>query len=112
MDVGEQLIATRAVKAGITVGLFDDYGPAQRLYAKRGYLPDGRGAPQRWPLTLCHLTLCHLTLCHLTPRIDGRRVRGQAGMCGEVRRAAPAVARQGKVPRMSHGLLRSLRTVW
>ncbi len=29
---------------GITVGLFDEYGPAQRLYAKRGYVPDGRGA--------------------------------------------------------------------
>ena len=46
MDVGEQLIATRATQAGITVGLFDAYGPAQRLYAKRGYLPDGRGACQ------------------------------------------------------------------
>jgi GNAT superfamily N-acetyltransferase len=33
-----------AVELGITVGLFDAYGPAQRLYARRGYLPDGRGA--------------------------------------------------------------------
>lgn len=46
MEMAEQLIATRARKAGITVGLFDAYGPAQRLYAKRGYLPDGRGACQ------------------------------------------------------------------
>ncbi|HEX6482654.1 MAG TPA: GNAT family N-acetyltransferase [Ktedonobacteraceae bacterium] len=38
MDAAEQLIATRATQAGITVGLFDEYGPAQRLYAKRGYL--------------------------------------------------------------------------
>ena len=44
MDEAEQLIATRANKAGITVGLFDAYGSAQRLYAKRGYIPDGRGA--------------------------------------------------------------------
>jgi GNAT superfamily N-acetyltransferase len=44
MDAAEQLIGTRATQVGITVGLFDDYGPAQRLYAKRGYLPDGRGA--------------------------------------------------------------------
>jgi hypothetical protein len=29
---------------GITVGLFDEYGPAQRMYARRGYIPDGRGA--------------------------------------------------------------------
>jgi GNAT superfamily N-acetyltransferase len=33
-----------ATELGITVGLFNDYGPAQRLYARRGYLPDGRGA--------------------------------------------------------------------
>jgi GNAT superfamily N-acetyltransferase len=46
MDVAEQLIATRTTQAGITVGLFDEYGPAQRLYARRGYVPDGRGACQ------------------------------------------------------------------
>lgn len=28
---------------GIGVGLYADYGPAQRLYAKLGYLPDGLG---------------------------------------------------------------------
>ena len=41
MDEAEALIATRASKAGITVGLFDAYGPAQRLYARKGYVPDG-----------------------------------------------------------------------
>jgi hypothetical protein len=25
------------------VGLYADYGPAQILYARRGYVPDGRG---------------------------------------------------------------------
>ncbi|MBO0810696.1 MAG: GNAT family N-acetyltransferase [Microlunatus sp.] len=45
MDAAEHLAAQRGRTAvGITVGLFDEYGPAQRLYAKRGYLPDGRGA--------------------------------------------------------------------
>ena len=28
------------------MGLFDAYGPAQRLYARRGYVPDGRGVCQ------------------------------------------------------------------
>ncbi len=28
---------------GLCVGLISDYGNAQRLYVKRGYLPDGRG---------------------------------------------------------------------
>ncbi len=46
LDAAERLIATRAQQAGITVGLFDVYGPAQRLYAKRSYLPDGQGVCQ------------------------------------------------------------------
>jgi GNAT superfamily N-acetyltransferase len=46
MERAEQLIAMRARQAGICVGLFDAYGPAQRLYAKRGYVPDGQGACQ------------------------------------------------------------------
>lgn len=28
---------------GIGVGLYQDYGPAQKLYVKLGYLPDGNG---------------------------------------------------------------------
>lgn len=43
MDAAEALIATRSRTAGIGVGLYPDYGPAQRLYVLRGYLPDGRG---------------------------------------------------------------------
>jgi GNAT superfamily N-acetyltransferase len=47
MDAAEQLARDRGVVTlGITVGLFDEYGPAQRLYARRGYVPDGRGACQ------------------------------------------------------------------
>jgi GNAT superfamily N-acetyltransferase len=45
MDAAEQLARSRGVVTlGITVGLFDEYGPAQRLYGRRGYIPDGRGA--------------------------------------------------------------------
>jgi GNAT superfamily N-acetyltransferase len=45
MDAAEELARHRgAATLGITVGLFDEYGPAQRLYARRGYVPDGRGA--------------------------------------------------------------------
>ena len=45
MDAAEQLARDRGiVTLGITVGLFDEYGPAQRLYGRRGYIPDGRGA--------------------------------------------------------------------
>ncbi len=45
MDSAEQLVRDRGVVTlGITVGLFDEYGPAQRLYGRRGYIPDGRDA--------------------------------------------------------------------
>jgi GNAT superfamily N-acetyltransferase len=43
MDAAEALIAGRSPVAGIGVGLYPDYGPAQRLYVLRGYVPDGRG---------------------------------------------------------------------
>jgi len=44
MSAAEALAARRGHRAlGITVGLFDEYGPAQRLYVRRGYVPDGRG---------------------------------------------------------------------
>ncbi|MFB9329910.1 GNAT family N-acetyltransferase [Paenibacillus aurantiacus] len=39
-----EAIASRSYASiGIGVGLYADYGPAQRLYARRGYVPDGRG---------------------------------------------------------------------
>ncbi len=44
----ERLIGARSTRAGICVALHDAYGPAQRLYAKRGYIPDGRGACHRF----------------------------------------------------------------
>lgn len=43
MDVAEELISTRSAYSGIGVGMPFDYGPAQRLYVLRGYVPDGRG---------------------------------------------------------------------
>lgn len=47
MQAAEDVARGRgAAELGVTVGLFDAYGPAQRLYARRGYLPDGRGACQ------------------------------------------------------------------
>ena len=43
MDEAERVIAARSAVAGIGVGMTADYGAAQRLYVRRGYLPDGRG---------------------------------------------------------------------
>jgi GNAT superfamily N-acetyltransferase len=46
LDEAERLIKERSPKAGIGVGLYPDYGPAQILYVKRGYIPDGQGIYQ------------------------------------------------------------------
>lgn len=43
LDVAETEAGSRTTSVGIAVGLGPDYGPAQRLYVQRGYVPDGRG---------------------------------------------------------------------
>jgi GNAT superfamily N-acetyltransferase len=43
MDEAERRIADRNPIAGIGVGMYADYGSAQRMYVKRGYVPDGAG---------------------------------------------------------------------
>ncbi|UPK45567.1 GNAT family N-acetyltransferase [Paenibacillus pabuli] len=43
MDRAEEVILERTDTAGIGVGVFSDYGKAQILYARRGYIPDGQG---------------------------------------------------------------------
>lgn len=42
-DEAERRTAERSDVAGIGAGLYADYGAAQHLYAKRAYVPDGRG---------------------------------------------------------------------
>ncbi len=45
IEAFEALAQDQGAKAmGISVGLTKDYGPAQRLYFKLGYIPDGNGA--------------------------------------------------------------------
>jgi GNAT superfamily N-acetyltransferase len=44
MEAAEQQIVGRGFSVmGIGVGMTPDYGAAQRLYVRRGYVPDGRG---------------------------------------------------------------------
>lgn len=43
MDAAEARVAERSDVVGIGVGLYADYGTAQRMYVRRGYIPDGRG---------------------------------------------------------------------
>jgi GNAT superfamily N-acetyltransferase len=43
MDICEETVAQRSTVIGIGVGLHADYGTAQRMYTRRGYILDGRG---------------------------------------------------------------------
>ena len=43
MDVVEQIASECSDLVYLDVGLNSEFGSAQRLYAKRGYIPDGKG---------------------------------------------------------------------
>ena len=43
LDVAEALVFKTYSRVGISVGLTANYGVAQRMYVKRGYVPDGNG---------------------------------------------------------------------
>ncbi len=43
LTCAEKLVTERSQTVGIGVGMYSDYGNAQRLYVKKGYVPDGRG---------------------------------------------------------------------
>jgi hypothetical protein len=58
MDEAERIAGERSPEVGIGVGMTADYGSAQRMYAKRGYIPDGRGLTSddrflRWGDMVC-----------------------------------------------------------
>ena len=43
VDEAEKRVSERSRIVGIGVGMYADYGPAQRMYVLRGYVPDGLG---------------------------------------------------------------------
>jgi ribosomal protein S18 acetylase RimI-like enzyme len=71
MDEAESCIAERSPIAGIGVGLTEDYGAAQILYHRRGYIPDGRGIS--WQGKPCQfgdqVTVDHGLILHFTKQL-------------------------------------------
>ena len=47
LDRAESAASARSKVVSLGVGLYSDYGAAQRIYVRRGYLPDGRGIVYR-----------------------------------------------------------------
>ena len=56
LDIAEKEAATKSEVVGIGVGLYagedGGYGSAQRLYVKRGYIPDGQGVTYNYQPTI------------------------------------------------------------
>ncbi|MHA1558360.1 MAG: GNAT family N-acetyltransferase [Alphaproteobacteria bacterium] len=48
LDIAENVAVERSNIIGLGVGLYKDYGDAQKLYIKRGYVPDGRGITYKY----------------------------------------------------------------
>ncbi|HLJ54851.1 MAG TPA: GNAT family N-acetyltransferase [Chthonomonadaceae bacterium] len=72
MEEAERFAAERSPVVGIGVGMTADYGAAQRLYVRRGYVPDGRGLtadnrPLAWG---DQVTVDDNLVLHFTKRIN------------------------------------------
>lgn len=56
LDIAEREAVTKSATIGIGVGLYagedGGYGAAQRLYIKRGYIPDGQGVTYNYQPTI------------------------------------------------------------
>jgi GNAT superfamily N-acetyltransferase len=48
MAHAEEIISEKSDFAGIGVGLYSDCGTAQRMYVRRGYIPDGLGLMHKY----------------------------------------------------------------
>lgn len=58
MDVAEQIASQFADTVCLGVGLCDSYGAAQRMYARRGYIPDGSGVWYQGKQCVQYETVC------------------------------------------------------
>ena len=58
MDVAEQVAGKYADMVCLGVGLCDSYGAAQRMYIKRGYIPDGSGVWYKGEQCVQYETVC------------------------------------------------------
>ena len=47
VEQAERTVIAKRPKVGIGFGLYSDYGPAQRMYIRLGYVPDGQGVSYR-----------------------------------------------------------------
>lgn len=59
MDAAEQIASQYADTVYLCVGLHSGYGSAQRMYVKRGYIPDGSGVWYGDKVLPCYAECCN-----------------------------------------------------
>ena len=76
MDAAEQIAAQYADTVWLGVGLCGSYGSAQRMYIRRGYIPDGSGVWYRDQPCVQYETVCTVDddlILYLSKKLPGAR---------------------------------------
>ena len=76
MDAAERVAARYADTVWLGVGLCDSYGSAQRMYIKRGYIPDGSGVWYQGKQCRQYETVCTVDddlILYLSKKLPGAR---------------------------------------
>lgn len=90
MDVAEQIAAQYGDTVCLGVGLCESYGSAQRMYVKRGYIPDGSGVWYRNRQCVQYETTCTVDdelVLYLSKKLPGAKPSRKACGTGNPRQA-------------------------
>lgn len=91
MDAAEQVAARYADTVCLGVGLCDSYGSAQRMYIKRGYIPDGSGVWYQGRQCIQYETTCAVDddlILYLSRKLPRRKHFRELYGAGNIRQAA------------------------
>ena len=91
MDVAEQIAGQCAHTVCLGVGLHSGYGSAQRMYIKRGFVPDGSGVWYQDRQCIQYETACTVDddlILYLSKKLPGARPPRKEQSTGNVRQAA------------------------
>lgn len=91
MDVAEQIAGQYADTVCLGVGLCDSYGSAQRMYIKRGYIPDGSGVWYHDKPCVQYETTCTVDddlILYLSKKLPGPQPARNAETAGNPERAS------------------------
>ena len=93
MDAAERIAGQYADTVCLSVGLCDSYGSAQRMYARRGYIPDGSGIWYQDRPCVQYETVCTVDddlVLYLSKKLPGAQPAGDG--TGNPERASAADA--------------------